>query len=74
MWLPTPIYEALPYAYVIGGVLFISGTLYLGLHHPAAPLYVTCGLVSIVAGIFVFGKRQFFRQKSSSKSGPTQTA
>lgn len=68
MWIPTPVYESLPYVYVLGGVLFISGTLYIGLHHAAAPLYITCGLASIVAGIVVFAKRQFYRRKSGDSS------
>ncbi len=69
MWVPTPIYESLPYAYVIGGVIFISGTLYIGLSHAAAPLYIGCGLISIVSGIYIFAKRQFYRKKSPN-SGP----
>lgn len=65
MWLPSPIYESLPYAYIIGGILFITGTLYIGLETPRAALYIVCGLISIVAGAFVFGWRQAHRQKSS---------
>ena len=55
MWIPTPIYEALPYLYIIGGVLFISGT-----------LYIACGLISIVYGAVIFAKRQAYRQNSAS--------
>ena len=29
MWLPAPLYEILPYLYILGGTLFISGTLYI---------------------------------------------
>lgn len=61
MWLPTPIYEALPYLYVVGGVLFISGTLYIGLTASGAPLYIGCGLISIVYGAYVFAKRRQHR-------------
>ena len=61
MWLPTPIYEALPYAYVLGGVLFICGTLYIGVGSAGAPLYIGCGLVSIVYGAYVFAKRHAYR-------------
>jgi hypothetical protein len=67
MWLPGPIYESLPYAYIIGGVLFITGTLYIGLETPRAALYIVCGLISIVAGAFVFGWRQAHRQQSSKQ-------
>lgn len=65
MWIPGPIYESLPYLYIIGGVLFISGTLYVGLDSAAAPLYIGCGLISIVYGAVVFSKRQTRRQNSS---------
>ena len=74
MWLPTPVYEALPYLYVLGGVLFISGTLYIGLQHPNAVLYIGCGLISIISGAFVFAKRQFYRQKSSKAAAPDGAA
>jgi uncharacterized membrane protein len=73
MWLPGPVYESLPYAYIVGGVLFISGTLYLGLDAPGAALYIICGLISIVSGVVVFGWRQAHRQKSS-KPGDTSVA
>jgi len=64
MWVPTPIYESLPYAYVIGGLLFFAGTLYIGLSAPGASLYLTCGLISIAYGIVIFAKRQAYRNKS----------
>ena len=76
MWLPTPLYESLPYVYVIGGVTFICGTLYLGLQHPNAPLYIVCGLISIVSGLLVFAKRQFYRKKlpKPGRSEPAESA
>ena len=73
MWIPTPIYEALPYLYVIGGVFFISGTLYIGVHAPGAPLYIACGLVSIVYGAWIFAKRHNYRNKTA-RSGPGDPA
>jgi len=73
MWIPTPIYEALPYLYVIGGVLFISGTLYIGLTAPGAALYIACGLISIVYGAVIFAKRQAYRQNSASSAEPART-
>jgi hypothetical protein len=66
MWLPGPVYESLPYAYVAAGVLFISGTLYIGFSAPGAPLYITCGLISIVCGVAILIKRQVRRQKSTN--------
>ena len=73
MWLPGPLYESLPYAYIIGGVLFISGTLYIGLDAAAAPLYIACGLISIVYGAAIFSKRITYRRNQPT-AGPTKTA
>lgn len=73
MWLPTPVYEALPYLYVLGGVLFISGTLYIGVSAPGASLYIGCGLISIVYGAFIFAKRYAHRHASAGP-GPAETA
>jgi hypothetical protein len=64
MWLPRPIYESLPYLYIVGGVLFISGTLYLGVGTNGAALYIACGLISIVYGAYIFKLRQDARQRS----------
>jgi hypothetical protein len=73
MWIPTPIYEALPYLYILGGVLFIAGTLYIGLAATGATLYIGCGLVSIVYGAYVLSKRHAYRSQSP-RSEPTETA
>jgi len=72
MWIPGPIYECLPYAYIVGGVLFISGTLYIGLTAPGAPLYIACGLLSIIYGAAIFAKRQAFRRRFS-RGDPSET-
>jgi hypothetical protein len=63
MWLPGPIYNCLPYVYIVGGVLFISGTLYVGVASNSAALYIACGLISIIYGTFIFKKRQDARQR-----------
>lgn len=79
MWIPTPLYECLPYAYIVGGVLFISGTLYIGLDMILAPLYIGCGLISIIGGAAIFAKRMAHRRNypsagSSASSGTSNTA
>jgi len=73
MWLPGPIYESLPYAYIIGGVLFISGTMYIGVTAPGAPLYIGCGLLSIIYGAAIFAKRQAHR-RNMPHTGTSKTA
>lgn len=61
MWLPTPVYESLPYVYVLCGALFFFGTLYIGVTAPGATLYIATGLISIVYGAVVFVLRQTSR-------------
>jgi len=61
MWLPAPLYESLPYTYFLIGILFISGTLYIGVAAPGATLYLACGLISTIYGAVVFVLRQTFR-------------
>ncbi len=62
MWLPAPIYESLPYAYVVGGVLFICGTLYIGFQSAFAPLYIAVGLLSVIYGIYIIARRMTSRR------------
>jgi hypothetical protein len=68
MWLPAPLYEALPYLYTLGGVLFITGTLYIGMNATGASLYIACGLVSIVYGAYVFKLRSDSRRQMGQTS------
>jgi len=61
MWLPAPLYKSLPYIYILSGMLFIFGTLYIGVTAPGATLYIACGLISTVFGVVVFALRQACR-------------
>ena len=61
MWLPAPLYESLPYTYLLIVALFIFGTMYLGASAPGATLYFACGLISTVYGAVVFILRQTCR-------------
>lgn len=63
MWLPTSIYESLPCAYVLGGLLFVAGAIYLGPGVSVAPLYLALGIISILSGTWVFIKRRRFRSQ-----------
>jgi hypothetical protein len=68
MWLPGPLYESLPYLYILGGVLFICGAFYIGDEAPGAMLYAGCGLITILYGAFVF-KLRFDRRKKLNQTG-----
>lgn len=61
MWLPAPVYESLPYAYVVVGILFISGATYIGLGQGESTLYLGVGAASVLAGIFVYMRRMSAR-------------
>lgn len=52
MWLPEPIYKALPTVYGLMGILFILGVMYVGLENtPMGPIYLGLGLVSLIASL-----------------------
>jgi len=69
MWLPTPVYKALPTAYAVIGAAFILGVLYAGPDAPLASLYLGVGIVSILASITV----SFWRAKHKSSRTKVDT-
>jgi len=68
MWLPQPVYEALPTAYVIIGALLLAGAFYVGLNGPTTLLYAGLGMVSILCGVTVHALRKQSRQSRSDES------
>lgn len=74
MWLPEPIYRALPMAYAITGALFIMGALYLDIREPMGPVYLALGVLSLIASItvgFWRYKHSDDRQKVDTDESPT---
>ena len=53
MWLPEPIYKALPTLYSVIGAIFIIGVIYIGPNAPMGRTYLGIGLASILASITV---------------------
>ncbi len=53
MWLPEPVYKALPTAYAVIGVAFILGVLYVGPNAPMGNVYLGLGMLSILAAVTV---------------------
>ena len=77
MWLPTPLYESLPYLYIGVGILFIAGATYIGLGDGESTLYLGTGAVSVLAGAFVYMRRasaRANRKKLDPESPDTQSA
>jgi len=69
MWLPKPVYSALPVTYALMGVLFIMGAIYMDIRDPMGPVYLALGILSIIAAITVSywrSKNPAGRQKAES--------
>lgn len=69
MRLPESIYESLPYLYVIVGVLFNIGVMYVGPSAPGARYYLAIGILCTLAGLVVFAQRRGNRT-APTISGP----
>lgn len=66
MWLPKPIYEALPIIYIAIGVIFMLGAGYLGFSHPASVAYAGIGVVCILTGVFIRELRHEARSQKNA--------
>lgn len=74
MWLPEPVYKALPTAYAVIGVAFILGVLYVGPDAPLGRMYLGFGIVSILASITLSiwrSKHKDDRTKVDTDESPT---
>jgi len=73
MWLPTAVYERVPQFWLLMGLFFVLGGLYLGPDHPVAFMYIVIGVLSTALGIAVALHRAKYRQKrpaeNSSETG-----
>lgn len=67
MWLPKPLYDALPAIYVIVGVLFLGGAAYLGFVNGAALAYAGIGTVCVLNGLLVRQCRERSRRSETSR-------
>jgi hypothetical protein len=69
MWLPEPIYESLPYLYVVCGALILSATVYVGIDTAGTLYYLLIGIFSILGGVVIYLRRMTARkQKANSDS------
>jgi hypothetical protein len=72
MWLPEPIYEALPYVYLAMGAAFLAGAIYIGIGHSPTAYYFALGIVSILAGVVIHLRRATAR-RHKNHSGMTES-
>lgn len=64
MWLPNKVYEALPWAYVLIGILFVTGVWYMDQRDFGSGFYFAFGVISIAAGLIVHYVRSQLRTRS----------
>ncbi|MEM7282136.1 MAG: hypothetical protein AAF438_10965 [Pseudomonadota bacterium] len=74
MWLPKPIYESLPFFYILTGVLFIAGAAYLASWLWSAPYYMVFGYLCVVSGGVLLLKRLSYRRNKTVEQQEADTA
>ncbi len=60
MWISKPIYESLPYFYLLVGALTLGASMYVNYWHWPTICFVV-GLFCLVAGLVVLLKRRDYR-------------
>ena len=60
MWVSRPIYESLPYLYMLAGVASLAAALYINHGYWPTICFIT-GLICLVAGLVVLLKRRDYR-------------
>ena len=61
MWVSRPIYESLPYLYMLAGAASLASSLYINHWYWPTICFVT-GLICLVAGLVVLLKRRDYRE------------
>jgi Flp pilus assembly protein TadB len=64
MWLSKPLYEALPYYYVVLGLVALAAPLYVDYWYWPT-ICTVIGFVSLAAGAFVWVRRRDHRSRAS---------
>lgn len=66
MWLSKPLYELLPYGYLVIGVISLLGTLYVDWWYwPTIATFI--GIGYLVAGLVVWLRRRDYRRSRERK-------
>ena len=61
MWVSKPIYESLPYFYLLAGAISLAASLYLD-HGYWPTVCFILGMICLVAGLVVLLKRRDYRE------------
>ena len=67
MWVSKPIYESLPYFYLLTGIISLSASMYLN-HWYWPSICFALGLSSLVGGLVVLLKRRDHRVQERNRS------
>ena len=67
MWMPKPIYESLPYFYLIVGAVCLVASMYVNWWYWPTICF-TIGLGGLVAGLVVLLKRRDYRESDQRAS------
>lgn len=68
IWLPRPVYEALPVIYIICGLIALGSALHLPGRSWMLPWGIVLGLAAIHFGLGIFALRHRWRKSRSRKS------
>ena len=67
MWLSKPLYESLPYYYVVVGAVMLALSLYLDYWYWPT-IFAGIGLTGVIAGLVVWLRRRGYRQSRSRRA------
>ncbi len=67
MWLSKPLYESLPYYYVVVGAIMLASSLYLDYWYWPT-IFAGTGLAGVIAGLVVWLRRRGYRQSRSRRA------
>ncbi len=67
MWVSKPIYESLPYFYLLAGAISLAASMYLN-HWYWPPICFVVGLLCLVAGLVIWLKRRDHRNQDRRTS------
>lgn len=66
MWLSKPIYESLPYTYILVGAVSLVATIYVDWWYWPT-IATVIGITSLIAGLVVWLRRRDYRQNRDRK-------
>ena len=69
MWVSKPVYEAVPYVYLVSGACLLGLSVYLDYWYWPT-LCLVLGIVCLVAGLVIWLRRRDYRERRDSVDDP----